>query len=68
MHKAPDHGRTQTLQRTVETADRNGPHDCYDWQTRRRFNRNGDYRQKAAANLTGQSNSVTATRTFARRA
>jgi hypothetical protein len=67
MHKAPDHDRTQRLRRTAETTGQSGPHEIYDWQTRRRFNRKVDYRAKSRANLTDQSNSVTATRTFARR-
>jgi hypothetical protein len=42
MHKAPDHDRTQRLRRTAETAGQSGPHEIYDWQTSRRFNRKVD--------------------------
>jgi hypothetical protein len=42
MHKAPDHDRTQKLRRTAETAGQSGPHEIYDWQTSRRFNRKAD--------------------------
>jgi len=49
MHKAPDHDRTQKLRRTAETAGQSGPHEIYDWQTSRRFNRKADYYAKSRA-------------------
>jgi len=42
MHKTPDDDRTPISRRTAETAGQSGPHEIYDWQTVRRFNRNMD--------------------------